>query len=72
MVRLLQLHRPVASTKHFKHAHVHTVSMTLLIFCTCELALTSSSLSERRIAQICFELVVSGSCLSTFAESLIV
>ncbi len=42
MVRLLQLLRPVASTKHFKHVHVHIVSMTLLMLRTCDLALTSS------------------------------
>ncbi len=36
---------PVASTKHFKHSHVHLVSMKLLILLTCGMALTSSSVS---------------------------
>ena len=38
----IELLRPVASTKHFKHVHVHIVSMTLLMLRTCDLALTSS------------------------------
>ena len=41
---------PVAISKHFKHAHVHIVSMTMLILRTCDLALTSSSVNSTLLA----------------------
>ena len=41
---------PVAISKHFKHAHVHIVSMTMLILRTCDLPLTSSSVNSTLLA----------------------